>query len=99
MAVLVHPEIALHNNPVELGARQRVRKQDVSLQACKAKGLAAWDTFQSLVETAKKLGVNIYRYLYDRVSGQNKLPGLASLIAQKAAGLNLGQSWQRVGTG
>jgi len=99
LAVLVHPEIALHNNPAELGARQRVRKRDVSLQACKAEGLLAWDTFQSLVETAKKLGVNIYRYLYDRVSGQDKLPSLAHLIRQKAAGLNLGQSWQRFGTG
>ena len=99
LAVLAHPEIALHNNPAELGARQRVRKRDVSLQACKAEGLAAWDTFQSLVETAKKLGVNIYHYLYDRVSGQHKLPSLASLIEQKAAGLNLGQSWQSVGTG
>jgi hypothetical protein len=93
LAVLKHPEIALHNNPAELGARQRVRKRDVSLQACKAEGLAAWDTFQSLVETAKKLGVNIYHYLYDRLSGQNKMPSLASLITQKAAGLNLGQSW------
>lgn len=93
LAVLAHPEIALHNNPAELGARQRVRKRDVSLQACQAEGLAAWDTFQSLVETAKKLGVNIYRYFYDRVSGQHKMASLASLITQKAAGLNLGQSW------
>ena len=98
LAILSHPEIALHNNPAELGARQRVRKRDVSLQACKAEGLAAWDTFQSLVETAKKLGVNIYRYLYDRVSGQDKLPSLASLIGQKAADLNLGQSWLTAGT-
>ena len=98
LAVLKHPEIALHNNPAELGARQRVRKRDVSLQACQAEGLLAWDTFQSLVETAKKLGVNIYHYLYDRVSGQHKMPSLASLITQKAAGLNLGQSWQIIAT-
>jgi len=98
--VLAHPEIALHNNPAELGAGQRVRKRDVRLQACKAEGLLAWDTFQSLVETetAKKLGVNIYHYLYDRVSGQHKMPSLANLIEQKAVGLKLGQSWQIVGT-
>ena len=83
--MLKHPEIALHNNPAELGARQRVGKRDVSQQACKAAGLLAWDSFESLVETAKKLGVNIYRYLYDRVRGQHKLPSLASLITQKAA--------------
>ncbi len=28
--VLAHPEIPLHNNPAELGARARVRKRDVS---------------------------------------------------------------------
>jgi len=31
--VLDHPEILLHNNPAELGARQRVRKRDVSAAA------------------------------------------------------------------
>jgi hypothetical protein len=30
LMVLSHPEILLHNNPAELGARQRVRKRDVS---------------------------------------------------------------------
>ena len=33
LVMLIHPEILLHNNPAELGARQRVRKRDVSLQA------------------------------------------------------------------
>jgi hypothetical protein len=59
LAVLEHPELPLHNNPAELGARQRVRKRDVSLQGCKAAGLAAWDTFQSLVESAKKLVLSL----------------------------------------
>lgn len=30
LRVLAHPEIPLHNNPAELGARQRVRKRDIS---------------------------------------------------------------------
>jgi hypothetical protein len=30
LMMLRHPEIPLHNNPVELEARQRVRKRDVS---------------------------------------------------------------------
>jgi hypothetical protein len=42
--VLSHPEILLHNNPAELGARQRVRKRDVSLQARTTEGIRAWDT-------------------------------------------------------
>ena len=91
--MLEHPEVLLHNNPAELGARQRVRKRDVSLQACKAAGLAAWDTFQSLVETAKKLGVNSYEYFYDRISGNYALPSLAQLIRHKGAELKLNCSW------
>jgi hypothetical protein len=93
LAVLEHPELLLHNNPAELGVRQRVRKRDVSLQACKMTGLRAWDTFQSLIETSKKLGVNSYAYFYDRVSGKLSLPSLASLIRQKGAELKLNASW------
>ncbi len=84
LQVLRHPEIPLHNNPAELGARQRVRKRDVSLAARTAEGVAAWDTFQTLVETAKKLGVNITAYLRDRLTRQYALPSLASLIAHQS---------------
>jgi Transposase IS66 family len=54
LMVLTHPEIPLHNNPAELGARQRVRKRDVSLYVRTSLGVLAWDTFQTLVATAKK---------------------------------------------
>jgi len=84
LLVLQHPDIPLHNNPAELGARQRVRKRDVSLAARTQEGVAAWDTFQTLVETAKKVGVNITAYLRDRVTGRYALPSLASLIAQQS---------------
>lgn len=93
LAVLEHPELPLHNNPAELGARQRVRKRDISLQTCKAAGLRAWDTFQSLVESAKKLGVNSYTYFYDRISGNYALPSLAQLIRQQAVELKLTSAW------
>jgi hypothetical protein len=46
-----------------------------------------------LVATAKKLGVNIYQYIEDRLSGRNQLPSLADLITQRAQELNLGASW------
>src|SRR2546430_10661300 len=49
LMVLSHPEILLHNNPAELGARQRVRKRDVSLQARTREGNGAWDTLETLV--------------------------------------------------
>jgi hypothetical protein len=93
LRVLAHPELPLHNNPAELGARQRVRKRDVSFGPRTADGARAWDTFMTVAETAKKLGVSFYRYLHDRVSGTNRLPSLAEEITRQAAGLNLGNSW------
>ena len=93
LMVLSHPEILLHNNPAELGARQRVRKRDVSLQARTQEGIGAWDTFQTLVSTAKKLGVNIHRYFSDRIAQTNRLPSLASLIEQRSQEVRLAASW------
>jgi hypothetical protein len=95
LMVLSHPEILLHNNPAELGARQRVRKRDVSFQARCRDGIQAWDTFQTLVATAKKLGVNLFSYLHDRITLANCLPSLASLIGERAASMALGSSWQQ----
>jgi len=94
LVMLIHPEILLHNNPAELGARQRVRKRDVSLQARTREGIGAWDTFQTLVSTAKKLEVNIYQYLHDRIAQTNLLPSLAQLIEERAQHLPLAASWQ-----
>lgn len=92
LLVLAHPELPLHNNPAELGARQRVRKRDVSLQARTTEGLAAWDTFQTLVETARKLGVNCFQYFADRLTQRLELPPLAALITEKATALPLAGS-------
>jgi hypothetical protein len=93
LMVLAHPEIPLHNNPAELGARARVRKRDVSFGPRTRDGAKAWDTFMTLVETATKLGVSFYHYIHDRVSGASQMPSLADLIAQRAKILNLGASW------
>ncbi len=95
LAVLRHPEVALHNNPAELGARRRVRKRDVSFGPRTADGVKAWDTFQTLAATARKLGVSFHHYIADRISGRNALPALAELITARAADLNLGASWAR----
>ena len=91
--VLRHPEVPLHNNPAELGARGRVRKRDVSFGPRTAAGIRAWDTFGTLTATATKLGVSFYHYIHDRVSGRNRMPALAQLIEGRATGLNLGTSW------
>ncbi len=84
LLVLKYPEMPLHNNPAELGARQRVRKRDVSFGPRTKDGVQAWDTFMTLAETAKKLGVNFYAYVYDRVSESYEMPSLAKMIRQQA---------------
>jgi hypothetical protein len=93
LAVLAHPEIPLHNNLAELGARQRVRKRDVSFGPRTAEGAKAWDTFMSLADTSRKLGVSFYHYIHDRIRGDGAIPPLADLIAERAEELNLGASW------
>jgi len=91
--VLSHPEIPLHNNAAELAARQRVRKRDISFGPRTVAGTKAWDTFQSLAATAKKLGVRFYDYIHDRISGRYALPSLADLITQRANERDFGASW------
>jgi len=93
LMVLSHPEIPLHNNPAELGARARVRKRDVSFGPRTREGANAWDTFMTLAETATKLGISFYHYMHDRVSGAYQMPALADLISERAKDLNLGASW------
>lgn len=83
LMVLKHPELPLHNNDAELGARALVRKRDVSLHTMTEDGTKANDTFLTIVQTAKKLGVSAYEYIYDRVSKRFRLPSLAELIRAK----------------
>lgn len=83
LLVLKYPEMPLHNNPAELGARQRVRKRDVSFGPRTTDGVQAWDTFMTLAETAKKLGVSFYAYIHDRISESHELPDLAEMIRQQ----------------
>ncbi|HNW37960.1 MAG TPA: hypothetical protein PKJ75_03825 [Methanosarcina vacuolata] len=66
LKVLVLPEFPLHNNVAELAARAKVRKRDVSFQTITEKGTKANDTFMTIVQAAKRLGVNTYQYICDR---------------------------------
>jgi hypothetical protein len=93
LMVLAHPEIPLHNNPAELGARARVRKRDVSFGPRTREGATAWDTFMTLAVTATTLGVSFSHSIHDRVSGAFQMPSLADLIQERATVLNLGASW------
>ncbi len=86
LMVLKYPEIPLHNNEAELGARVQVRRRDVSLQTKTSEGTEANDTFMTIFQTAKKLGVNVYEYIFDRVTKKLKLPSLADIIKKRTLG-------------
>jgi len=83
LLVLKYPELPLHNNAAELAARAQVRKRDVSLHTITQEGTKANDTFLTITQTCKKLGLNAYEYIFDRISGAFKLSSLAQLIRQQ----------------
>lgn len=92
LLVLKHPELPLHNNASELGVRRRVRKRDVSFGPRTETGRRAWDTFMTLAETARKLGISFYAYMRDRITGACAIPPLAELVTQTANLLCLRQA-------
>ena len=92
LMVLRHPEIPLHNNPAELGARGRVRKRVVSYGPRSEQGAQAWDTFQTLLGTAKKLGVNFFHYLRDRIVAPGRFPRWRISFSNGRT-VQLGSSW------
>jgi hypothetical protein len=81
---LEQPQLPLHNNASELAARVQARARDVSLHTKSAAGTKIKDSLMTISQTAKKLGVNTYEYILDRVSCEFKLPSLAELIQQKS---------------
>jgi len=88
LTVLSVPEVPLHNNDSELGARVSARRRDVSLHSRNERGVRAMDIFTTLVQTSKKLGISAFAYLRDRLSGALEMPSLAQSIriaAQSAA--------------
>jgi len=93
LMVLDHPEIPLHNNPAELGARRRVRKRDVSFGARTVSGATLWDIGHTLAATAQQFDINIHRYVVGRLCGDSQITPLATCIAERAAALALGGSW------
>jgi hypothetical protein len=88
LTVLSVPEVPLHNNDSELGARVSARRRDVSLHSRSERGVHAMDIFTTLVQTSKKLSISAFEYVRDRLSGSLEMPSLAKSIriaAQSAA--------------
>ena len=84
LTILLVPEVPLHNNASELGARVSARRRDVSLHSRSECGVRAMDIFTTLVQTSKKLGVSAFAYIRDRLSGSLDMPSLAQSILQAA---------------
>ena len=84
LVVLENPEVPLHNNAAELGARVQVRKRDVSLHTITDEGTKAQDMFLTIVQTAKKIGVNPIAYFHDRFTNSNAIERFAVLIHKMA---------------
>ena len=84
LTVLSVPEVPLHNNASELGARVSARRRDVSLHSRSERGVRAMDIFTTLVQTSKKLGISAFAYLRDRLSGSLEMPSLAQSIRHHA---------------
>ena len=82
--VLDHPFLPLNNNSSELGTRFQARIRDINLQTVSQNGTKSKDTFATIVQTARKLKVNVYQYIYDRVTKKFEMPSLAELILLKA---------------
>lgn len=80
LLVLEYPEVPLHNNPAELALRKYVIKRKISYGTRTKEGTISWETFLSILDTCRKLGVNFKNYIFDRISGEYKMPSLASLI-------------------
>ena len=84
LTVLTTPEVPLHNNASELGARVSARRRDVSLHSRSVRGARAMDIFTTLVQTSKKLGIGAFQYLHDRLSRRFEMLSLAQSIHQAA---------------
>jgi len=84
LLILDHPDLPLHNNDMELAARRRVRKRDVSFGPQSRAGAQAWDTFQTIIATATKLGVRVYAYFLGRLMAPATTPTLADHIRERA---------------
>ena len=83
LIVLVKPEIPLHNNLAELGARRKVRKRDISYHTMSNLGTTCLDAFMTITQTAIQLNVDVFQYIKQMINGDQNRETLAELIRAK----------------
>ena len=86
LIVLKYPEVPVHNNVSENGARVQKRREDISLQTKSKAGTIAKDAMMSIVETCKKLNLNPRNLIRDRIQKIDEFPKLADIIRSHASG-------------
>jgi hypothetical protein len=80
LRVLEYSITPLHNNSTETDGRSGVVIKKVSAGTRSEAGKKARDTFLSLKQTTRKLGISFLDYLFDRISRENRIPRLGILI-------------------
>jgi hypothetical protein len=84
LLVLKYPITSLHNNSTEGQIREYAKRRKISGSTRSDKGRKSRDVFTSLKKTCKKLGVNFWDYLLDRIKGENRVPPLVEVLSQQA---------------
>jgi hypothetical protein len=69
-------------------ARRQARTRDIHLHTMSADGTIAKDALATVVGTSKKLSVNLFAYIFDRVTRKFEMMSLAELITLKTSQLN-----------
>lgn len=87
LLVLRYPFIPLHNNPAENMARRQARTRDIHLHTMSTDGTTAKDVLATIVGTSKKLSINVFTYIFDRITQKFEMTSLSELITLKTAQL------------
>ncbi|HEY4562426.1 MAG TPA: transposase [Thermoanaerobaculia bacterium] len=83
LGVLGRPEFPLHNDLSEGHMRDYVKERKISGGTRSESGRRARDSFASLKKTCRRLGVNFWAYLQDRVRCLHRIPPLSELIRRR----------------
>jgi len=83
LRVLEYPEVPVHNNGSEQAIREYVTRRKISGGTRSEAGRNSRDTFTSLKQTCRKVGISFWQYLMDRLGRHDTILPLADLIRQR----------------
>ena len=84
LLALERPEVPLHNNTSENSIRGVATKRKIHGPTRSDLGRQCRDTFMSLKKTCLKLGISFHEYLFDRLSGANRILPLYDVMIERA---------------